>query len=158
MEPLPVRVFGVNLEDERLEYRARFNKEAGQSVLVAMEQLSGLRQAASVGWGLEARRVSRWQPFDASSVPGLVRLRQLDSNTVHAGVLIDGWRLESADETYSTFCGPKSCANRPVETTEELTCKRCLASNQVPENPTDVRALIAWHAKEIERLVGLSGL
>jgi hypothetical protein len=146
-------------EDERFEYRAGFVREDdGRAVRVAIEQLSGMRQAASVGWGLEARRVGRWQPFDASSVPGLVRLRQLDSSTVHAGVLIDGWRLDSAGETYSTFCGPKSGVNRLVETNDELTCKRCLASNQVPEKPTDVRALIAWHAKEIERLVVLSEL
>lgn len=159
MEMLPVRVFDMHLEDERFEYRARLNKDPdGQPILVAMGHLSGLRQASSVGWDLEARRLGRWQPFDASSVPGLVRLRQLDSNTVHAGVLVDGWRLDSSGEVYSTFCGPKSGVNRLVETTEELTCKRCLASNQIPEKPTEVRALIAWHAKEIERLVELSEL
>ncbi|MCS6547649.1 hypothetical protein NYS50_07165 [Curtobacterium flaccumfaciens pv. flaccumfaciens] len=158
MEPLPVWVFGVHPEDERFEYRARFNKEAGQSVLVAMEQLSGLRRAASVGCGLEARRVSRWKPFDASFVPGMDRLRQLDSSTVHAGVLIDGWRLDSAGETYSTFCGPKTGANRLVETTDALTCKRCIALNRSSEKPTYVRTLFSWHAKEIERLVRQSAL
>ncbi|TDW50450.1 hypothetical protein EDF52_10311 [Curtobacterium sp. PhB42] len=150
---------GMHPEDERFEYRAGFVREDdGQPVWVAMEQLSGIRQAASVGWELEARRVGRWQPFDASSIPGLVRLRQLDSSTVHAGVLIDGWRLDSAGETYSTFCGPKTGANRLVETTDALTCKRCIASNRSSEKPTDMRALISWHAKEIERLVRQSAL
>lgn len=149
----------VHPEDERFEYRAGFVRETDeQPVRVAMEQLSGIRQAASVGWELEARRVGRWQPFDASSIPGLVRLRQLDSSTVHAGVLIDGWRLDSAGETYSTFCGPKSGVNRLLETTDEVTCKRCLASNEATERPTDVRGLIRWHAKEIERLVRLTDL
>lgn len=147
------------MEEQRYEYRARFNKEGSDvAVLVAMEQLSTIRQSAAVGWATEARSVGRWQPFNSSFVPGLVRLRQPDSETVHAGILVDGWRLDSDGDAYSTFCGPKSGASRLVETVEALTCKRCLASSKSTDTPTDVRALISWHAREIERLVKLSSL
>ncbi|EYT64810.1 hypothetical protein H489_0108325 [Curtobacterium flaccumfaciens UCD-AKU] len=140
-------------EEQRYEYRVR-NELSGS--VAAAEQLSLMRQSVSVGWLVEARRIGRWEPFDVARVPGLVRLRQPDSATVHAGVLIDGWRLDSDGESYSTFCGPKAGASRLLETTEPLTCKRCLASNGLPQQRTDVRTLIAWHASEIERLVRIS--
>lgn len=106
----------------------------------------------------EYRVRSRWEPVDVAAVPGLVRLRQPDSVTVHAGVLIDGWRLDSDGSVYSTYCGPKSGADRLIETSRPVTCKRCLTSNALPQQRTDVRLLIAWHASEIERLVRLSEL
>lgn len=140
-------------EDQRYEYRVRHDLSGS---VAAAEQLSLMRQAASVGWIVEARRIGRWEPFDVGMVPGVVRLRQPGSSTVHAGVLIDGWRLDATSETYSTFCGPKTGADRLLETAEDVTCKRCLASTNLPRRPTDVRGLIAWHASEIERLVRIA--